>query len=56
MYRILQFMDWAHLPVSGGLYAQDPKFLDDILVIGAVEEEARKRREALEKRKAGKPK
>ena len=53
LYRLCQFMDWSHLPVEGGLYAQDPQFLDDVLEIGSIEGQAQKRKQALEKRKAG---
>lgn len=45
-------MEWAHLPVAGGLYDQHPQLLDEWLIIFQVkaEEEAkeaeRRKREA----------
>lgn len=34
-------MKWAHLPVTGGIYAQHPKFLDDMLVLFELDAEQR---------------
>lgn len=43
-------MKWSHLPVAGGLYDQDPRFLDAMAVIfakrGEYEREKAKRDEA----------
>lgn len=50
-------MKWTHLPASGGLYAQHPKFLDDLITIaqieGKIERARQKKREAEMSRKSG---
>jgi hypothetical protein len=43
---------WNHLPVSGGIYEQHPKVLDDFLVIDQINIAAKNRRQAMEARKA----
>lgn len=47
-------MSWTHLPVAGGLYDQHPKFLDDILVIGAWKAKVENARKAKENRNRSK--
>jgi len=46
-------MKWTHLPVDGGLYAQDPDLLDKFEYIFRKidEEESRRREEEERKRK-----
>jgi hypothetical protein len=50
-------MQWAHLPLSGGLYAQHPKLIDQFRFIfrekAAYEEKKRKEDEAKRKRETG---
>jgi hypothetical protein len=49
-------MKWAHLPSSGGLYDQHPRFLDDLITIaqieGRIERARQKKQEADMKRKS----
>lgn len=33
MFQICEAMKWSHLPLPGGLYAQDPDLLDGFLII-----------------------
>lgn len=50
-----QSMKWAHLPVAGGLYDQDPQLLDEWEIIfrrvARKEEEERRKREAEARRR-----
>jgi hypothetical protein len=50
-------MQWAHLPLPGGLYAQHPKLIDQFRHIfrekAAYEEKKRKEDEAKRKRETG---
>jgi hypothetical protein len=50
-------LKWTHLPASGGLYDQHPKFLDDLITIaqieGRIERARQKKREAEMNRKSG---
>ena len=56
LYTICKMMKWTHLPASGGLYDQHPKFLDDLITIaqieGRIEQGRQKKREADMKRKS----
>jgi hypothetical protein len=45
-------MKWNHLPITGGIYAQHPKMLDDFLIIHGINVAAKNRQQALEARKA----
>lgn len=51
-------MKWAHLPVAGGLYDQDPDLLDGFQIIFAIrgehEAEERKKEEAERNKTTGK--
>lgn len=51
MFSLCRNMKWAHLPVAGGLYDQDPDLLDkfDFMFRAIAEEEARV--QAIEERK-----
>ncbi len=33
IFSLASNMNWSHLPVPGGLYAQDPRLLDGLQVI-----------------------
>lgn len=33
MFQICNAMNWAHLPVAGGIYAQHPDFLEKMMII-----------------------
>ena len=52
LFALCSAMEWAHLPVAGGLYDQHPQLLDEWLIIfqAKAEEEAkeqeRRKREA----------
>ena len=50
MFSLCANMLWNHLPVPGGIYAQDPSMLDDFAVIfgevAAAQEEEHKRQMA----------
>lgn len=53
-------MKWAHLPVDGGIYAQDPEFLDYVEAIFVAksaheEREAKKREAEMGRKKSGGP-
>ena len=56
LYTICKALKWNHLPVAGGIYAQHPKFLDDLLIIFnedvKAEEERRRKEEARQKSKS----
>lgn len=42
LYVLCKGMRWTHLPTSGGLYEQHPKFLDDLQLIMTAESRADK--------------
>lgn len=48
-------MKWAHLPVAGGIYDQDPKLIEEFEIIfrrvARKEEDDRRKREAEARRK-----
>lgn len=52
MFSLCEAMKWNHLPVSGGLYDQDPDLLDGFMIIFSAraeheaEEERKREREA----------
>lgn len=56
LFNICQGMNWAVLPVDGGLYDQDPKLLDQWGVLfreqAIYEDEKQKQAEAKAKREA----
>jgi hypothetical protein len=54
LYTICDAMKWNHLPVSGGLYDQDPRFLDDMVVIMSARADADQREMAKARRQQGK--
>jgi hypothetical protein len=49
MFMLCEMMKWNHLPLSGGLYSQDPDLLDGFLIIfherSIYEEQQAKKRE-----------
>lgn len=48
LYLDCQMFEFRHLPVAGGLYDQDPEWLEDVRTINraiAIEEEAEANRE-----------
>jgi len=45
-------MKWAHLPVAGGIYDQQPALLDDFVMIDRINNKARARQQAMDARKA----
>lgn len=57
MFTLCEMMKWNHLPVEGGLYAQDPDLLEGFQYIFAkraeYQEEEDKRRENATTRKGG---
>lgn len=52
LYSLCKAMRWTHLPVSGGLYDQHPKLIDDFMTIMEVEHTVEKRKQALEKQQS----
>lgn len=46
-------MNWAHLPVAGGLYDQHPRLLDEWLILFRAKADHEKRKTEDEKRKRG---
>ena len=57
MFSLCEAMQWNHLPLPGGIYAQHPKLLDQFRYIfrekAAHEEKQRKDEEAKRKRESG---
>ena len=57
MFGLCEAMKWNHLPVDGGLYAQNPDLLEDFSYIfmrrAAHEEEERKKQEQKQKKEMG---
>ncbi len=49
-------MKWAHLPVAGGLYDQDPRLLEEFQVLFQEIGEARKRADEKRKRESSRKK
>ena len=54
LFVLCEGMNWAQLPVDGGLYNQHPILLDAWLVIWGEQGNDRARKEALDERKGKK--
>lgn len=54
-FALCSAMEWSHLPNPGGIYEQDPEFLDDITTMFILraqhEEEERDKRERGDRKK-----
>lgn len=57
LFMICDNMQWSHLPVEGGIYAQHPKFLEEVQYIfgerAKHEAEEQRKRDAKNKRSMG---
>ena len=47
---LCQMMKWNHLPVEGGIYAQHPKFLDDMQLVNQIDVTNQKREQEKQRR------
>lgn len=49
LYAICELTNWTHLPVAGGLYDQDPDFIDAMMIIAKVKGEYEKSKSSRDK-------
>ena len=52
MYHLLAHMEWAHLPVAGGIYDQHPAFLEQLMIIFTIKDGEDRRKAEREKNQA----
>lgn len=45
-------MNWAHLPVAGGLYDQHPRLLEEWAIIWSMKSQHEKRKKAMDEAQA----